>query len=490
MFGLDGALWHWSVAFLQLEHCMLHVHLQPKSSGPCATPTRQMVRIAAPTMMGDLDGVLGQYVAKAKEQGQQPFALGQYATLPMTAAPQCKGLVALAEVLRVLLVVSPAAIINFKELERALGKLDEQYSLKPGALSRGQWASVTACQLRVALAHLRKLKQLPKLWQQRSRELTDHGRQVLEDLIDQYTPTLGTVSVETSPASGALGKKPLGTGPEEEPSSPPKKRAIGLEVGSPDFRELAGTEGSEQHSSSASASEANGTGKTPGQLSGTGAASNTGQTPRQLSGTEVAALLQALASQPVKPTERAQLGPQLAALGKAKWDRGQEKRQEKFKNSKKKTGQKTKEETKKQTKKETNRKIKKESKKEAKKETKQENKQQTNLLDGPNVDIKQAPLLPTTGSPEPALRRPTEPSVWEGGLAKFAPLSVHTANAGQGRTYIQAKVMGHKILVCEISGTRAGDKHRTLALELRNHIQEKDWTKEQALAWRKDVVGY
>ena len=443
--------------------------------------------------MGDLDGVLGQYVAKAKGQGQQPFALGQYATVPMTAAPQCKGLLALAEVLRALLVVSPAGIINFKDLERSLSNLDEQYSLRPGALSRAQWASVTACQLRVALAHLRKLKQKAKLWDQRSRELTEHGREVLGDLLAQYTPTLGTASsLDTSPEGGALGTQALGTGPEQEPRAPPSKRSKCQAVGSPDFSQLVVTEGTGQHSSSASASEASAASNSgTGQLSGTGAASSTGKIPRQLSGTEVAALLQALASQPVQPTERALLGQQLAAQEKARRNPKQ-KGQETVQNTKKSTGQKTKKETKGQTKRETNKKIKKENKKETKKKTKQETKDNKVIKKEPEptVDIKQVPLLATTGSPEPALGKPTEPSVWEGGLAKFAPLRVHTALAGQGRTYIQAKVMGKKILVCEISGNKAGDKHRDLALELCRHIEEKDWSKEEALAWRKDVVGY
>lgn len=466
-----------------------------------------MVRVAAPTMLGDLDGVLGQYVAKAKEQGQQPFALGQYATLPMSAAPQCKGLLALAEVLRALLVVSPAAIINFKELERALSKLDEQYSLRPAALSRAQWASVTACQLRVALSHLRKLKQRSKLWDQRSRELTDHGRQVLGDLLAQHTP-LGTVpAVEASPEDGALGTEAVGTGSEQGPSSPgPTKRSKCQEVGSPDFSQLVGTQGTQQHSSTASASEtseasstgnstgqlsgtgaASSTGNSIGQLSGTGASSSTGKGPRRLTGTEVAALLQALASQPVQPTERALLGQQLAAKEKAK-------RQDKV-HTKRSTGQKTKKETKKQTKLEQpNKKVKKENKKNKKetKETKKETKDNkvTKKEPEPTVYIKQEPLLATKDSPDPALGERTEPSVWEGGLARFAPLSVHTASAGQGRTYIQAKVMGQKVLVCEISGNKAGDKHKELALQLRKHIEEKNWTKEEALAWRKDVVGY
>ena len=460
--------------------------LSPRPVGNALPP---MVRIAAPSMMGDLDGVLGQYVAKAKEQGQQPFALGQYATLPMTAAPQCKGLLALADALRALLVVSPAAIINFKDLERSLSNLDEQYSLRPGALSRAQWTSVTASQLRVALAHLRKLKQRPKLWDQRSRELTDHGREVLGDLLAQYTPTLGTASsLETSPEGGTLGTEALGTGPGQESSSPPRKRRKCQEAASPDFSHLVTTDGTEHHSSTASASEASAASSSgTGQLSGTGAASSTGKTPRQLSTTEVAALLQALASQPVQPTERAQLGQQLAAQEKAKRD-SKQKGQEKVKNTKKSTEQKTKRETKGQT----NRKAKKKTNKEAKKETKQETKDNKVIKKEPEttVDIKQVPLLATTGSTEPALGKRAEPSVWEGGLARFAPLSVITALAGQGRAYIQAKIMGQKILVCEISGKKAGDKHRDLALELRKHIEEKDWTKEEALAWRKDVVGY
>lgn len=455
--------------------------------------------------MGDLDGVLGQYVAKAKEQGQQPFALGQYATLPMTAAPQCKGLLALAEVLRALLVVSPAAIINFKDLERALSKLDEQYSLRPAALSRAQWASVTACQLRVALSHLRKLKQRPKLWDQRSRELTDHGRQVLGDLLAQHTP-LGTVPAEEASPEGRA-PAALGSSPEQGPSSPgPSKRSKCQDVGSPDFSQLGGTQGTEQRSSTASASEAseasstgnstgqlsgtgaaNSTGNSTGQLSGTGRVSSTGKGPRQLTGTEVAALLQALASQPVQPTERTLLGQQLAAKEKGK-------RQDKVKNTKKSTGQKTKKATKKQTKLEhPNKKVKKENKKENKKETKKETKKDTKkepkqeTKDNKVIKTEPEPTVDTKQDTDPAVGEGTEPSVWEGG---FGRLTVCTATAGQGRSYIQAKVMGQKVLVCEISGKRAGDKHRDLALQLRKHIEENNWTKEEALMWRKNVVGY
>ena len=80
---------------------------------------------------------------------------------------------------KALLAASPAALITHKDLDRALRSMDEEYKLKPGQLTRQQWSCAAATQLRVALARLLKLKNVPRLWQQRARELPNHGASVL-----------------------------------------------------------------------------------------------------------------------------------------------------------------------------------------------------------------------------------------------------------------------------------------------------------------------
>jgi hypothetical protein len=101
-----------------------------------------------------------------------PFDLGVYAKAELATKISCKGLVALFDLLSALLQCCPGGIINHVPLASALlqcAQADE--TLKAKALSAESWADLMAHKIRVALAHLRKVKQQPLLFKRRSAEL-------------------------------------------------------------------------------------------------------------------------------------------------------------------------------------------------------------------------------------------------------------------------------------------------------------------------------
>jgi len=147
-------------------------------------PRRSTAPELTVTQLGDH---LQKFLLACKKDRIEPFALSKYEDLCNGSTVDPKSLVHCTPCLKALLELVPGAIVNFITLKEALICLDKQFGLNHGKNSQEQWASHLAGQLRVALSHLRKLKQIPRLYAQRTKILGPLTLSSLIELLSMYT---------------------------------------------------------------------------------------------------------------------------------------------------------------------------------------------------------------------------------------------------------------------------------------------------------------
>ena len=163
------------------------------------------------------------YLKQCNEERTPAFQLGAYTDLSINASPLPKALVQCAPLLKCILQEVPGAIVNHCTLASALKRVDEECKVRPSGVTAEEWSRHLAFQIRVALAHLRKLKNVPRLLQQRSKGLPGPCLAILGGLLDLYQPLSpqGTGGSGESMQSNGIPESPP---PREEGS--PEKTAV------------------------------------------------------------------------------------------------------------------------------------------------------------------------------------------------------------------------------------------------------------------------
>ena len=151
----------------------------------------------------------------------RPFDLGSYARAEMTGTPHGPGLVHLADVLGCLLHACPGGVINHGPFCTALtALLQEDDTLRGKGASAAEWPSVCAHRLRVALAHVRRLQQQPRLLQRTTKGLATRDAATLRDLISKYKPDDGDAEDDAEDITGNPPEPTLAEPTLPEPTLP------------------------------------------------------------------------------------------------------------------------------------------------------------------------------------------------------------------------------------------------------------------------------
>ena len=157
----------------------------------------------------------------------KPFDLSSYAQIDIPGTPNGAALAQLKSLLSALLDCCPGAVINHRPLAAALVSLAQKdRSLVPQSISTEDWANTVAQKVRVALAHVRRLRQQSALLLRIARSLTAAQSKSVSDLVAQYQPQAG-MPAEDQQADGQQ------QADEEDP--PPEPESAETARGLPDF---------------------------------------------------------------------------------------------------------------------------------------------------------------------------------------------------------------------------------------------------------------
>ena len=226
-------------------------------------------------------------------RGQEAFDLGAYATLKPDSTVNLRGLLHMMPLLVWLLAVAPACIIGQSVLQRALEEICRKHKLNTGGLLPAHWAKHIAASIRVALTHVRRLKNVPRIFDQRIRDLTAAEVEKVRELLRHYEPAMHR---SRSGSRASTAESTSGTGPAEaakESAGSAHARTLAPQPSSPNFEAFFGGTGAgdrEEDAPEEDSTPAYGTGGDP--------------TPRRLTAAEVRCFIDAVASAPVLPADR------------------------------------------------------------------------------------------------------------------------------------------------------------------------------------------
>ena len=155
---------------------------------------------------------------QCKDNASQPWDLGVYNTLGPNKTAQPLGLIHCQTLLRALFTAFPGGIVNHGDFKKVF--LDIATECKECQLSDEMWADWLATALRTAMAHIRRLANVPRTYQQRTKGLTDGQQTTLDELLALYRPTATDIDrskAEEANAQASATGSPAGSQPAESP---------------------------------------------------------------------------------------------------------------------------------------------------------------------------------------------------------------------------------------------------------------------------------
>ena len=82
---------------------------------------------------------------------------------------------------------APSGIVNYHSLEAVLERLGRKWpDLNGTSKPSNAWVAATSQSVRIAMAHIRKLAQQPRRYEQRTRSMSKEEKQTLKDLVAMY----------------------------------------------------------------------------------------------------------------------------------------------------------------------------------------------------------------------------------------------------------------------------------------------------------------
>ena len=121
------------------------------------------------------------------DNGLPPWELGPYGHLDYNSTVDPLGLLQCQALLRLLFTHCPTGIVNHLALRGPLQNIATQ--CKGVDRTDEWWSDWIASKLRIAMAHVRRLKLLPKVYTQRVRGLTAGQKATLDETMALYHPT-------------------------------------------------------------------------------------------------------------------------------------------------------------------------------------------------------------------------------------------------------------------------------------------------------------
>ena len=114
-----------------------------------------------------------EYVKGCRAVTAVPFALGNYSSIGMASSACCKSLVVMIPLLTLMFKLVPTGLLAHCALSQALLMLAMQEpTVNTGTKSVQDWSQFMSAKIRVALAHCRKLVQIPQRFAQRTKKLS------------------------------------------------------------------------------------------------------------------------------------------------------------------------------------------------------------------------------------------------------------------------------------------------------------------------------
>ena len=140
-----------------------------------------------------LAGYLEEYVAKQLAKNALVFGLGSYATIKLGHSACPKSLLGMCVLLKLMFTLAPSGIVNYNLLEAVFERLGRKWpSLNGTTKSLQVWAGAMSQSLRIAMAHIRKLGQQPKRFDQRTKGLSKEEKHTLKDRVAMYKKPEGS----------------------------------------------------------------------------------------------------------------------------------------------------------------------------------------------------------------------------------------------------------------------------------------------------------
>ena len=114
-----------------------------------------------------------EYVAKRLAQGAVVFGFCSYATMTLGHSECPKSLLGMLGLLQLMFTLAPSGIVNYHLLEAVFQRLGRKWPDLNGTTKPLKvWAGAMSQSVRIAMAHLRKLAQQPRRFEQRARGMS------------------------------------------------------------------------------------------------------------------------------------------------------------------------------------------------------------------------------------------------------------------------------------------------------------------------------
>ena len=112
-------------------------------------------------------------MAKRLAQGAVVFGCGSYASLNLTHSACPKSLLCMLDLLQLMFTLAPSGILNYHLLEAMFERLGRKWpDLNDTTKPLKVWAGAMSLSVRIAMAHLRKLAQQPRKFEQRTKGMS------------------------------------------------------------------------------------------------------------------------------------------------------------------------------------------------------------------------------------------------------------------------------------------------------------------------------
>jgi len=150
-------------------------------------------RVCEHLPIDSLAQVMEEYVASQMAKGEVVFALGSYATLKLGHSACPRSMLGMIVLLKLMFKLAPTGIVNYTGMELVFERLGRKWpGLNGTSKSLKTWAGAMSQSLRIAMAHVRKLAQQPKRFDQRTKGLTPEEKQALKELLAMYKKSEGS----------------------------------------------------------------------------------------------------------------------------------------------------------------------------------------------------------------------------------------------------------------------------------------------------------
>ena len=134
-----------------------------------------------------LGEVMEEIVASQIAKGAVVFALGSHASINLGHSACPKSLLGMLGLLKLMFTMAPSGLVNYTALAFVFDRLGRKWpDLNGTSKTLKTWAGAVAQTLRIAMAHVRRLAQQPKRFDQRSTGMSPEEKQALKDLVAMY----------------------------------------------------------------------------------------------------------------------------------------------------------------------------------------------------------------------------------------------------------------------------------------------------------------